>query len=506
MPRLIACAASAALFARCLLAPCLLADSPAPAPGGAAAGVPLTLEACVAESLAKNFSVRIQGTSLDSAKAGVVMAQSTYDPVLGVTWQKAVTESPTAIVSTDTGLGGAKPTTNDQSTAASVTQAVITGGSIVAQYQLSRDATNVVQSLLNPDYSGQVSLQVSQPLLQGAGTDYNRAAIQIAQLGAKVASLNFRSAVLTMVYNVESAYYNVIFAQRQYAVGRDSLSLAQQLLDENVQKRRTGVMDDLDVAQAEAGVATAKSQLIGYRQAMENAEDALLQAMGETDFKASVGTLGFPTLPSTDVSVAVSYKLARDNGPDLAVVQATIEQYKLDALRAKRNNLPQLNATGGVGYINAEASYGPAARYLWPGPGYNWNAGLSLSFPWGLRNNRALYRQAMDSLESEQLTYDQTDQTLLVNVRTAVRAVQANLEGVAASAATVAADAKQYELQKAKFDAGLATSYDVLLAQEQLEAARVSQIQAEVSLRTALANLHMLEGSSLETYRIRLRD
>ncbi len=480
---------------------CLADDAPA-AP---AAQMTATIGTCVAQALAKNFSVQIQQFSLDSAKAGVVIAQSAYDPSFGVTWQRVVNQSPTVTTSINTAAGGAKPTTDNQSTNATITQPVITGGTITATYALSRDQSNIVQSLLNPAYDGQSSISVSQPLLQGAGTDYGRAEIQIAQLGGRIAGFNFKSQVLTVVYNVESSYYNVVFTQQQYAVGQDTLKLAQQLLDENTVKRQTGVLTDLDVAQAEAGVATARSQLIGFKQAMDNAADTLLEAMGETEFKTPVGTLSFPPLSDTNVSVDLSYKLARDNGPNLAIVQATIEQFKLDALRAKRNALPQLNANGGLGYLSAQHSYGDANSGLWPGAGYNWNAGLSLSFPWGLRNSRALYRQAMDNVRSEQATYDQADQALLVNVRAAVRAVEANVEGVAAAQETVRADQKQYELEKAKFDAGLDTSYDVLQAQDQLETARVSELQSEVSLRVALAELHMLEGSSLDSYRINLR-
>ena len=121
-----------------------------------------------------------------------------------------------------------------------------------------------------------------------------------------------------------------------------------------------------------------------------------------------------------------------------------------------------------------------------------------------LFENKALYRQAKDSLESEQTTFDLTDQQLTVQVRAAVRAVDANVESVTSAQEASRLSGKQYELQKAKFDAGLATSYDVLQAQIQLSTARVSEIQAEVNLRIALADLRFLEGSSLENYHINL--
>jgi len=466
---------------------------------------PLTLEECVAQALAKNFAVQISNYSVDSAKAAVIIASATYDPTLGVVWQKAVSQAPTIINLTNTVGSGAKPLTNDQSTTATLTQNVITGGTVTGTYDLGRNYTNSLQSLFNPQYDGTVAINVTQPLLQGAGTAYARALIQIQKLGVGIANLNFKSTVLTTILNVETAYYNLVYARRNYVVSQSNVTLAQTNLDETVTKRQTGVLTDLDVVTAQAGLASAQNLLITARQSMENAEDILFESMGEREFRTAVGVVSFPPLPSTDVSFFVSYKLARDNGPNLAIAQSMIEQLKLQALRAKDANLPQLNVTGGAGWTDTEHSYGSANNNLWPGPGYNWNAGASFSIPIGMRATRAAYRQAKDAMNSEQVTYDQTDQQLIVQVRTDVRAVSAAVESVTAADQAEQLSQKQYDLQKAKFDAGLATTYDTLQAQITLEQARVAAIQAEVNLRLAIANLHFLEGSSLDTYHVNLK-
>ncbi len=469
---------------------------------------PLDVEACVVQALAKNFSVKIQTYPVDAAKAGVIIAQSAYDPVLGVTWQKAVVQDPNRTL----GSGTQKPYSNIETGTATVTQPVITGGTVTGAYSLGKNVTNEAVlldpanplHLLNPAYPGDVSLNITQPLLQGAGVDYGRATIQISEYGAKIASLNLKSAVLAMIANVETAYDNLIFARQQYEDGLVSLNLAKELYNQNVIKRNTGVLTNLDVLQAETGVATAESQLVGYKQTVLNNEDTLLQAMGEREFKSRVGPTTLPPLPDTNVSFDFSYKLARDNGPSLAIIEATIRQYQLAALRAKRNNLPQLNATGGVGYSSAENSLSEANSRLWSGPGYNWQAGIALTLPWGLRANKALYRQAMDNVFSEQTVLDQTDQTLVVNVRASVRAVQSSVEGLAAATKAATLAQKQYELELAEFKVGLVTSYDVLLTQNQLEAAKVAEIQARVGLYNAMANLRMFEGTSLAYYHVNL--
>jgi outer membrane protein TolC len=478
-----------------------------PAQAAAAPMPPLALSDAVAQALQKNFAVNIQRFPIDQARDQVIVNQANFYPTFNLTSEKTVLKDAGGQVEVlDSGLlTAAAAYSNDQTTTASIADNLLTGGTVSANYSLERQFTNFEPGILNPAYLGNVSITVSQPLLQGAGTDYSRAAIDRAKLGVRLAKLNLKSAVLTVVFNTETAYFNLLFAREQYKVGQDTLKLAQSLLDENTVKRKSGVLTDLDVLQAQVGVATARSQLIIFGQTVQNNEDSLLQDLGERQFKTGVGPVGFPPLSGTDVSFDYSYKLARDNGPSLALVDTMIEQFKLDALKAKRDELPLFSVNGGLGYNSFQNDYYEAANRLLNGAGYNWQAGVSVSIPWGMAQNRALYRQAMSNVHSEELTSQQTDQQLTVQVRSAVRAVQTNVESVRAASEEAQLSQKQYELQKAELDAGLATSYDVLQAQNQLETARVGELQARVNLRDAIADLRFLEGSSIDGYHIDLK-
>jgi len=463
---------------------------------------PLPLDVCVARALARNFTIRIQQYPVGIAKDSVVIAQAAFDPTLGFSAQKTVTQDPFASGSANLINGIPSTHTSNQIDTLSVNQPLITGGTISGNYNLQRYYTNPAINFPNPDYTSATSITVVQPLLQGAGSAYNRIAIDTARIGVRIANLNFRSAVLMTIFNVETAYNNLLYAREQYKVQLETLGLARELYNENVVKRQTGVLTDLDVMQARVGVATAQNQLILDEQVVHNSEDALLQALGEREFKTPVGLVTFPAVSGPEASFDRSYKAARDNGPSLAIVEATIEQFKLAALKAKLNRLPTLNVNGGLGYGSTAHSDYQSVFGVWNG--YNWTAGVSLSIPLGERANWALYRQALAGVQSEQVALDQADQTLVVQVRGAVRGVQTNVASVRTSGEETQFAEKEYELQKAEFDAGLATSYDVLQAQNNLETARVSELQARVNLLNAVADLRFLEGSSLELYHINL--
>jgi len=438
----------------------------------------------------QEFNVLQAADSVDIAKA-------VFEPVFGFNGSRQVTVTPV-----NEAALGVLPYASFDSATLSVNDTLLTGGTVTASYNLLRSDYNPAYTLPNPAFGSTVSISVAQPLLQGAGTDYNRAAIESARLGVRISNLNFKSTVLTIIFNVETTYYNLLYQREQYKVAQDTLRQAQQLLDENTVKRQTGVLTDLDVMNARAGVATAQNQLILDEQSVHNSEDQLLQLLGDREFTSEVGRVVFPDIGEPEVSFARSYKLARDNGPNLAVAQATIDQFKLAALKAKRNTLPSLNVNGGLGYNSYAATASQSVTGAWNG--YNWNAGVTVSVPWGMKANRALYRQALDSVHSQEIAYDQADQNLMVQVRAAVRAVETSKASVRSSAEETQFAEKAYELQKAEFDAGLATSYLVLQAQNTLETARVSELQAKVSLLLAIADLRFLEGSSLQLYRINL--
>jgi outer membrane protein len=492
-----------ALLCLCSIPAARADDSPSgmPAFGDPATAVDLsgevTLENCVAQALARNFNVKIQWFGIEQSSDSVVIQQAAFEPTLGFNSNRAVVQD-----ATDQALPYTSGYTSTTTSTVSFSDTVITGGTVSANYSLERGYFLPAYTEPDPAFGSAVSLTVTQPILNGAGTDYNRAAIESAKLGVTISKLNFKSAILTMVLNVETTYYNLLFQREQYKVQLEQLKQAQQLLDENTIRRETGVQTDLDVVNAQAGVAAAKNLLIVDEQAVHNSEDALLQLLGDRQFSTVVGATNFPFVGEPEVSFDRSYKLARDNGPNLAVAQATIEQFKLAALKAKRAMLPTLNLNGGLGYNSYASTAGQSFTGSWSG--YNWTAGVTLSVPWGLSAGRAAYRQAEAGVRSEQVAYDEADQTLVVGVRAAVRAVQTSIASVRSSAENTKFAQKAYELTKAQFDAGLATSYLVLQSQNTLETARVSELQAKVNLLSAIANLRFLEGSSLQLYRINL--
>lgn len=494
-----------AAIAACGLPTFSIAQTPssnaAPATPTQAAAPTLSLEECIARALDRNFDLQIQRVTTGQAQEAVTIADAAFDPTLELSASTQTSQQPTVVSSID-GVNSAGLRNESRDVRAGVSQKLTTGGTVSASASLDRGESNSRNLFLNPAYTGDFNLSVRQPLLRGAGSEYARAAFRRAELGVDRANLDLKASVLVVVRNVEAAYYNLVFARQQRDVRKLSLELAQQLLEENRARRQTGVATDLDVLQAEVGVANARRSLLLADQTVRDREDALTALIGQFEFNQSLGEVSFENTAVPDVSFDRSYKLARDSQPALASSALAIKQLEIDRETAKRNRLPSFDVGAGLGLNSREASFGDAATRTFDGDGYAWQVDLTLRVPWAQREDNARLRLAQSNIVREQTRLQQIDQDLVVDVRAAVRAVETNRESVAISGLATRLSERQYELERARFNAGLSTSRRVLEAQDDLELARVNELQAQVNLRIALADLQRLEGSSLTRFRI----
>ncbi|KXU35520.1 hypothetical protein AXK11_05855 [Cephaloticoccus primus] len=463
-----------------------------------AASEPLSLQACIDRALQKNFGLAIQRFDAANSREALTIARADYDPALTLTTGKSVNQSDNP----DTSLVG---TRNDTFSArAGVTQKVATGATLSLTQSLNRRGTNNNFALLNPAYNADLSLSVSQPLLRGAGTRVNLAPIRRAEIGLEIASLNTTSRVLQVVRDTEAAYYALVYARESLKVRTQSLDLAQRLYDENTTRLRTGVVTDLDVLQAEVGVENARRSVLVAQQSVRDAEDRLLNLIGQFEFDQALGTVALPPTATFSPDFELSYALARKQQPEYRSAAEQIKQLQLDLATARRNRLPSLDLNVAGGYNTRDSTLGRTYNRLPDGDGYTWQIDLALRMPWGLRAEKARYNTALNNLRREETRLRQIEQNLALEVRSAVRAVETNLETVTISRKATELSARQYELERARFDAGLSTSRRVLEAQDDLETARVAELQSQVNLRTAMAELNRIDGTSLALYNIEL--
>jgi outer membrane protein len=485
----------AALLAALVACSAVLAQDTVPTsvPGASAApaGPELTLEQCIARALQKNFDLETGRYNPQIAKDAIESLRGAYQPQLSVSGATGKSNIP----------GSSSRNSNLR---VGVTQELYTGTTISASSQLDRSSIDPAVSSLNPAYDADLTLSVRQSLLRGFGTSVNRAAINRAEIGLQRANLDFKATVLDVIQATENAYYNVAYAREQLTVRNFTYALAQRLFDEAKVRRDTGVATNLDVLTAEVGVANARRSVILAEQEVKDRQDALLALIGQFQLDEAIGTVRFADVTDAIPVFASSYLMAKQNQPDYLSSQAAIEQLKLDVKVAKDAAKPDLTVGAALGLSGTNGSGHDAFSDALDRQNHSWQVDFAFSYPWGLTSGRARSRQALATLNREQVRLKQIEQTIEVQVRSAVRSVETNLESVRIATLAAKLSEQQYELEKAKFDAGQSTSRRVLEAQDDLETARVAELQAKVTLQNAITALHRIEGSSLQRYAVTL--
>lgn len=464
-----------------------------------------TLEEAVALSLQKNFGLRIQAVTRDNAKANVEIQEAGFDPTLTANVTRSVNQSASTTSRLD-GTAAQGPRNDNTVMRAGVNLPKIsaTNATIGLSTNVSKAATNSVNSLFNPAYNNGVSATLNQPLFRDFGRKAALAALDSARLGFSIANINYKGTVLNTVSTTENLYYNLVASREALRIAQLTLESSQRLFDENKARRSTGVMTDLDVLSAEVGVARARNTLVQREQAVRDAEERLLNQINATGLDTRIGPVAFSPYAEGSPSFATSYKLARDFYPDTLSQEQTIKQLEISLDTARRNLKPNLDLVASLGYSarTTNANYQQAIANLPNDHGNNWSLALNYSMPWGQHADKARERQATNSVTSAKLRLEQLEAQLMLDVRLAVRAVETNLVSVEIAAKATELASRQYDQQKARFDAGLSTSRVVLQFQDDLENARIAELQAKLALRRAVAELRRLEGTSLQRFRL----
>ncbi|MBL9187037.1 MAG: TolC family protein [Opitutaceae bacterium] len=479
----------------------------APAVGQTTGEKPFTLEEAIALALKKNFDLQVQAFTVENAKDTVAIQEAAFDPTINANVRRNLNQQASTTSALDgTASTGPRNDGTTMSVGATLPRIAATNGSVSVSTNLTRSATNSRNSLVNPSFGHGVSASLNQPLLNGAGRHAATAALERAKLGFNIASINYKSRVLSLIADTENAYYNLVAARETLRIRQLTHEYNLKLFEENKARRTTGVATDLDVLSAEVGVANARRGIVQAEQTARDAEDRLLNLINLPNFDQRIGAVAFDEYREKAPTFAEAYKRARDFYPESLSTEEAIKQLQLDLETARRNQLPTLDLNASLGYTAraTNVSYGQAIANLPNDHGNNWSVGLTYSTPWGRHADKARYRTAQTNLASRKLQLEQLEQTLLVNVRTSVRAVESNLAAVEIAGKATELAARQYEQQKARFDAGLSTSRLVLLAQDDLETSRFQELSARVALRRAVAELHRLEGTSLDRFRVQL--
>jgi outer membrane protein TolC len=345
--------------------------------------------------------------------------------------------------------------------------------------------------------SNSLSVQLQQLIFDGGRV---AAQIRAARATENAAVATYQRQLQTVAFNVATAYYNTLAAQRQTQVALTTVQLDQ--VQENLVAAQiragTAARADLATAQlptAQARVAVVRSQANEQVQLATFANtlglDADILVQPKDDVPALSATAGMftvnPAFPTPTYQQAVTRALALR--PDLTAQQQTVASLQESLRAARLGNFPNLNGA---------ASYGVASTD--PGGGTfrnNGQIGLTLTVPIYDRGvTRAQTAQAQGQLDRALAQLQIQQQGVQLNVRTAL----VNLVSAYAALDQVNAELgkAQQVLQstQAQYRAGVTTLPLLLNAQVGLTQALTDEVTAVYTVRQAEQALLFAEGTN----------
>jgi len=354
----------------------------------------------------------------------------------------------------------------------------------------------------NGEWLTTAGLTVTQPLLKNGGVRVTFAGIRAAAVQSEIAYQTYRKGLMELFIRAEAAYWDLYQAEEQLGIAGESLRVAQTLLADNKKRLEVGKGTELDVLQAEAGVATRTALEAEARQRMLDAQSRVTTFISQswtadqTPWKAADS----PKLEERPLTFTELWAAVPEMNPDYlgAVKQAELEGVRV--VLAKNQALPQLDLKGGYGVSRISSNAGRSVNVLQRQDFPNWTIGLEFRMPWGGGKGRHELRAAQLRAEATAMALDNLGTQLSNGLRAGIESVASYRANQPRYQKVVEANREVLKNQLAQLDAGKTDSRRVLEAEDDLFRARITALENMIRYQRANLDLEFLLGTALKKY------
>ncbi|WP_162275904.1 TolC family protein [Roseimaritima ulvae] len=432
--------------------------------------------------------------------------------------------------------GGAQELLQDTLSMQSGLSRRLPGGGVVSlDRRIDYDNNNRSANLFPSVWETQMEVGIRQPLLRGAGRQYNAIAgpnaqpgfqfsngIVIARMNSQISLLDFERALQDFVSDVEDAYWTLQLAYREYEgkrVARDAAYQTWQAVKAKADEGLAGGEAD-KVSQAQAKYLMYRYQTLetlnGTRRqtGVLDAERRLrfLIGMPTTD-----GVLIRPVDRGSPAPLVYDWEamLAEAMGArvDLRRQAIRIQQEEARLLAAKNFLLPQLDVIGRYrlrGFGDDLTGDGPrfASAYddFFSLDHQEWEFGVEMQMAAGRRQARAAVQSAKLKIQRERAVWDTQQRLVTHELSEAVARVEVLQAGIQLTRQRMQAAEQRLQATRAQYDIGQSTVHLVLDAQEDFIEAQQRFIEASTDYAIAIKNVSLASGCLLRDRGVRLAE
>lgn len=494
---------------------------------------PLTLAACLREALTRNLDLSVEAVTPALDDAAVAETKEKYLPQFNMAYSRQDTTALGAW-----GLQGTNVRSKYDYASAGLTQKVVTGADLSLNFYNSMNDTSQAYTVINPSYYSRLQFVLTQPLLKGFGPKINRIETTRAENTRDAAQAQLKAAVLQTVYDVEEAYWNLLYAQENLKVQEASLAQSRETLKRNSEAARIGSKSAIEVLSAETEVTRWEDGTITARLQVERLEEQLRRLMnagnagelsaGEPSAEGSRLLLADrPDAVKRTVGLDEALRTALAERPEIISSEKDLETSANDISYYRNQLLPQLDlrfsiwnpGQSGVKYIylddnpltqviigKIEGSRLESIKDVFRKTYRNWSLDLNLTVPLANIFSRASLTRANLARQLSELRLERQKKTIASEVSEAVLDLRNTERKIKSSADYRAMVEKRLAAEQQRYDLGLVGSEWLFSYQRDLAQARTDEVRALVDYKIALAKLDKVMGTTLKTKGLTFRN
>jgi outer membrane protein TolC len=363
---------------------------------------------------------------------------------------------------------------------------------------------------VNPPNSGTqnsvLGLQVTQPLLLGAGPAVNLSDVRIARNSRRASVYDFQQRVIDVITQVEQAYWNLVFARGNLDVARRALRLAEELLQSNRERVRIGVLAPAEIIRAQSSVAAQQAAILDAESAVRDAEDSLRRLINPPDVDLATDAEVIPTdAPHTDYAPLdlrrVIYQ-ALTHRPDLQSRKTALENLGMSVVVARNELLPTLDLTLFYRTKGAGRSLASTTDSLSSFLFDDYGGMVEFSVPLERRTAKGTVTVARLQLQQALVQLKNAEEGVVLEVRQQLRRVQTKYDQIDRFRRARELAAERLQAENDKLIHGTATTLDVLQGQGELASAERDELSSAVDFNVAFVQLRRAMGTLLEDYQL----
>jgi len=465
--------------------------------------VKLTVEQAVRMAFENNIELSVERLNPQLQDLSLAQTRGAYRPTLG----SALNANSSMPLPTSLLNGGQRVINEVANANVNIAQTLPWfGTTYTAAFNNGRTNTSSTFATLNPQFTTQLTATITQPLLRDFKIDNNRQLLMTGTISREITDITLLTRITNTTATTKNAYWDLLAAIRAIEAAKQSLALAEKLIEDNRVRVEVGTLAPMDIISAQAEAATRRQTLTQAEATRRTAELVLkrLIVSETTDpiWRATIDPIDMVQVQATTINLESAVTTALGQRTDLMTARKNLASNDINIRYLRNQMMPALNATatlgtrglGGDQFIREGGvivgtipggwpdAFAMMRQFEYP----NWTIGATFSYPLGKSAQEAAYARAKLQYQQAQAQIRALELTVATEVTNAALLVESTLRRMDAANAARQLSEKRLENEQSKFEVGMSTNFFVVQAQRDLLDSQISELRASLDYQKAL--------------------